>query len=82
MLQKQGRKGLSQSGQSSPFRDNHEKEEKGRKGREEGKEVGMQAGVQAGKLEVARRLLEKGMSQEEAAEVAGIGVELLQNNSH
>ena len=39
------------------------------KGREEGREEG--------RLEVARRLIESGMSAEEAAEVAGVDVELL-----
>ena len=51
-------------------------------GREEGREEGMQAGMQAGKLEVARRLLRKGMSPEEAAEVAGISVESLRSSSN
>ncbi len=53
-------------------------------GREEGMQAGMEAGMQAGKqegkVEVARCLIEKGMSPEEAAEVAGISVELLRNN--
>ncbi len=53
-------------------------------GREEGMQAGMEAGLQAGKqegkLEVARCLIEKGMSPEEAAEVAGISVELVRNN--
>ena len=40
-----------------------------KRGREEGRE--------AGKLEVARRLIEKGMTAEEAAELAGVGVEKL-----
>ena len=49
-------------------------------GREEGMQVGMQAGIRVGTLAVARRLIEKGMNPEEAAEVAGIDVALLRSN--
>jgi SOS response regulatory protein OraA/RecX len=34
-------------------------------------------GKAEGKAEVARRLIDKGMSVEEAAEIAGVGVEVL-----
>ncbi len=43
----------------------------------EGKEEGLIEGKEEGKLEVAERLVAKGMSAEEAAEVAGIDVQLL-----
>ena len=46
-------------------------------GLERGLEEGMERGREAGKLEVARRLIEKGMTAEEAAELAGVGVEKL-----
>ena len=49
-------------------------------GRLEGREEGMQAGIRVGTLAVARRLIEKGMNPEEAAEVAGIDVALLRSN--
>jgi predicted transposase/invertase (TIGR01784 family) len=48
-------------------------------GKEEGIEIGIEQGIEKGKLEVANRLVEKGMSAEEAAAVAGIPVELLRN---
>ena len=51
------------------------------KGREEGIEKGREEGIEKGreeaKLEVARRLIAKGMTVEEAAEIAGVGVEEL-----
>ena len=43
----------------------------------EGIKKGMEQGIEHGKLEVAKRLLAKGMSIEEAAEIAGITVEML-----
>ena len=43
----------------------------------EGKKDGITEGIETGKLEVAKRLVSKGMSAEDAAEVAGISVELL-----
>ncbi len=49
------------------------------KGREEGIQEGLQQGVQKGKQEekfdVARRMLAKGNSVEDAAEIAGLSVE-------
>ena len=47
------------------------------RGRVQGREEGREEGREAGKLEVARRLIEKGMTVEEAAELAGVGVEKL-----
>ncbi len=47
--------------------------------RMEGKEEGIEIGVEKGKLEVAKRLVEKGMSAEEAAAIAGIDAELLRH---
>jgi predicted transposase/invertase (TIGR01784 family) len=53
-------------------------------GREEGRTEGREEGREEGKLEIkldiARRLLAKGMSVEEAAEVAELSVELLRSN--
>jgi predicted transposase/invertase (TIGR01784 family) len=49
-------------------------------GRLEGREEGKQEGKQEGKIEVARRLIEKGMTLEEAAEVAGVPVEVLRSD--
>ena len=40
---------------------------------------GHDKGIEEGKMEVARRLIDKGMTVEEAAEVAGVSAELLQN---
>jgi predicted transposase YdaD len=48
-------------------------------GREEGKVEGREEGREEGKVEVARRLLAKGMTVEEAAEVAGVSVEVLRS---
>jgi predicted transposase/invertase (TIGR01784 family) len=48
-------------------------------GREEGKEEGREEGREEGKVEVARRLFAKGMTVEEAAEVAGVSVEVLRS---
>ncbi len=48
-------------------------------GKEEGIEIGVEQGIEKGKLEVAKRLVEKGMSAEEAAAVAGIDLELLRH---
>ena len=56
------------------------REEGREEGRVEGRTEGREEGKQAGKLEVARSLIDKGMSQEEAAEVAGISVELVRSN--
>jgi predicted transposase/invertase (TIGR01784 family) len=50
-------------------------------GREEGKVEGREEGREEGKVEVARRLLAKGMTVEEAAEVAGVSVEVLRNGN-
>jgi len=53
-------------------------EKKGRKeGREEGIGIGIEKGLLEGELKVALRLVAKGTSAEEAAEVAGVDVELL-----
>ena len=46
-------------------------------GIKKGMEQGIEQGIEHGKLEVAKRLLAKGMSIEEAAEIAGITVEML-----
>ena len=48
-------------------------------GKEEGIGEGIKQGIEKGKLEVARRLVEKGMSAEEAAAIAGIDAELLRH---
>ena len=45
----------------------------------EGKKEGLTEGIEKGKLEVAKRLVNKGMSAEDAAEVAGISVDLLKH---
>ena len=45
-----------------------------------GKELGLQEGVLKGKLEIARKLMAKGMSAEEAAGIAGVNVEMLERN--
>ncbi len=50
-------------------------------GREEGIQQGIQQGVQQGKIEVAQRLLAKGISIEETAEMAGVDIELLRRSS-
>ncbi len=42
-----------------------------------GKSEGLTEGIEKGKLEVARRLMRKGMNAEDAAEVAGVNVQLL-----
>jgi predicted transposase/invertase (TIGR01784 family) len=47
------------------------------KGRDAGIAIGIGQGIEKGKIEVARRLIDKGMSVEEAAEVAGVSVEVL-----
>jgi predicted transposase/invertase (TIGR01784 family) len=44
-----------------------------------GIEQGIEQGIEKGKLEVAKRLVEKGMSAEEAAAIAGIDAELLRH---
>ena len=46
---------------------------------EKGKEEGIEEGIERGKLAVAYKLIAKGMSAEEAAEVAGIAVGILQS---
>ncbi len=48
-------------------------------GKEEGIEIGIEQGIEKGKHEVARRLVEKGMSAEEAAAIAGIDAEMLRH---
>ena len=48
-------------------------------GKEEGIEIGIEQGIEQGKLEVAEKLVAKGMSAEEAAAIAGIDVELLRH---
>lgn len=48
------------------------------KGKAEGLEEGLQKGMLQGKLEIARKLMEKGMSAEEAAGIAGVAVEMLE----
>ena len=48
-------------------------------GIEQGIEIGVEQGVEKGKLDVAKRLVEKGMSAEEAAAIAGIDTELLRH---
>ncbi len=48
-------------------------------GIEQGIEIGVEQGIEKGKLEVAKRLVEKGMSAEEAAAIAGIDAELLRH---
>jgi predicted transposase/invertase (TIGR01784 family) len=47
------------------------------KGMEEGIEKGLEKGIEKGKLEVARRLIAKGMPIAEAAEIAGVRVDVL-----
>lgn len=42
--------------------------------REEGREEGIEIGVEKGKLEVARRMMAKGMTAEDIAEIAGISM--------
>jgi len=44
-------------------------------------EKGIEKGIEKGKLEVACRLIDKGMSVEEAAEVAGVTVEVLRGGA-
>ena len=48
-------------------------------GMQQGLEQGMQQGLEQGKLDVAKCLIEKGMSAEEAAEIAGISLDLLRH---
>lgn len=47
------------------------------KGHDKGIEEGMEKGKEKGKIEVALRLIDKGMTVEEAAEISGISVEVL-----
>ncbi len=49
-------------------------------GIEQGMEQGMEKGREQGKLDVARRLIEKGMSEQEAAEVAGVSPDFLRSS--
>ncbi len=49
-------------------------------GKAEGKVEGKVEGIEEGKLQVAKRLVEIGMSAEEAAEIAGVPVALLQSS--
>ncbi len=46
----------------------------------EGKAEGKAEGIEEGKLEVARRLVESGMSVEQAAGIAGVPVALLRTS--
>lgn len=55
------------------------KEEGIGEGIRQGIEIGIEQGLEKGKLEVARRLVAKGMSDEEAAAIAGIEVGLLRH---
>ncbi len=55
------------------------KEEGIGEGIRQGIEIGIEQGLEKGKLEVARRLVAKGMSDEEAAAIAGIDAELLRH---
>ncbi len=55
------------------------KEEGIGEGIRQGIEIGIEQGLEKGKLEVARRLVAKGMSDEEAAAIAGIEVEWLRH---
>ncbi len=48
-------------------------------GIEQGVKIGVEQGIEKGKFEVAKRLVEKGMSAEEAAVIAGIDAELLRH---
>ena len=48
-------------------------------GKEEGRIEGKEEGIEIGKLEVAEKLVTKGMSAEEAAAIAGIDVQLLRH---
>ena len=47
------------------------------KGHDKGIEEGMEKGKEKGKIEVALRLIDKGMAVEEAAEISGISVKVL-----
>ena len=49
-------------------------------GKAEGKVEGKVEGIEEGKLQVAQRLVEIGMSTEQAAEIAGVPVALLQSS--
>ena len=57
------------------------REEGREEGRVEGREEGRAEGKIEGKIEVGRRLIEKGTPIEEAAEIVGVGVELLTSRS-
>ena len=48
-------------------------------GIKQGIEKGIEKGIEQGKVEVVRRLIDKGMSVEEAAEIAGVSVEVLRS---
>ena len=48
-------------------------------GIEQGVKIGVEQGIEKGKFEVAKRLVEKGMSAEEAAVIAVIDAELLRH---
>ena len=49
------------------------------KGHEKGLVQGIEKGIEQGKVEVAHRLIAKGMSVEEAAEFAGVSEEVLKS---
>jgi predicted transposase/invertase (TIGR01784 family) len=53
------------------------KEEGLQEGREEGLQEGREEGREEAKLEVARRLIDSGMSEEEAAQIVGLSVDVL-----
>ena len=48
-------------------------------GKEEGIEIGIEKGIDIAKLDIAKRLVEHGMSIEEAAAISGIDVQLLRH---
>jgi predicted transposase/invertase (TIGR01784 family) len=47
-------------------------------GRQEGRQEGEQLGLQKGKLEIARKLFQKGMNLEEIINLTGLSEQLLQ----
>ena len=59
--------------------DRYKIQEEFEKGIEQGIAQGIEKGIEQGKVEVARRLIDKEMSVEEAAEIAGVSVEVLRS---
>ena len=59
--------------------DRYKIQEEFEKGIEQGIAQGIEKGIEQGKVEVARRLIDKEMSVEEAAEIAGVSVEVLKS---